>query len=105
MGQLSLTKIFVVVDHDINVHDINEVIWSITTKSDPKRDIIIIDNTPTDTLDPASPILNLGSKMGIDATTKTREEGFMRDIQKLVEVDKDTKILVDKKWIHYGFHN
>lgn len=105
MGQLSLTKIFVVVDHDINVHDINEVIWSITTKSDPKRDILIIDNTPTDTLDPASPILNLGSKMGIDATTKTREEGFMRDIQKLVEVDKDTKILVDKKWIHYGFHN
>ena len=43
--------------------------------------------------------------MGIDATTKTREEGFMRDIQKLVEVDKDTKILVDKKWIHYRFHN
>ncbi len=105
MGQLSLTKIFVVVDHDINVHDINEVIWAITTKSDPKRDILIIDNTPTDTLDPASPILNLGSKMGIDATTKTREEGFMRDIQKLVEVDNDTKILVDKKWIHYGFHN
>ncbi|MGZ5509151.1 MAG: menaquinone biosynthesis decarboxylase [Nitrososphaeraceae archaeon] len=105
MGQLSLTKIFVVVDHDINVHDINEVIWAITTKSDPKRDVLIIDNTPTDTLDPASPILNLGSKMGIDATTKTREEGFMREIQKQVEVDNDTKILVDKKWIHYGFHN
>ncbi|MCJ7637258.1 MAG: menaquinone biosynthesis decarboxylase, partial [Nitrososphaeraceae archaeon] len=51
MGQLSLTKIFVVVDHDINVHDINEVIWAITTKSDPKRDVLIIDNTPTDTLD------------------------------------------------------
>lgn len=105
MGQLSLTKIFVVVDHDINVHDINEVIWAITTKSDPKRDVLIIDNTPTDTLDPASPILNLGSKMGIDSTTKTREEGFMREIQKQVEVDNDTKILVDKKWIHYGFHN
>jgi 4-hydroxy-3-polyprenylbenzoate decarboxylase len=105
MGQLSLTKIFVVVDHDINIHDINEVIWAITTKSDPKRDVLLIDNTPTDTLDPASPILNLGSKMGIDATTKTREEGFMREIQKQVEVDNDTKILVDKKWIHYGFHN
>ncbi|HVP82272.1 MAG TPA: menaquinone biosynthesis decarboxylase [Nitrososphaeraceae archaeon] len=105
MGQLSLTKIFVVVDHDINVHDINEVIWAITTKSDPKRDIIIIDNTPTDTLDPASPILNLGSKMGIDATTKTAEEGFMREIQKPVEVDKDTKNLVDKKWTNYGFSN
>ena len=105
MGQLSLTKIFVVVDHDINVHDINEVIWAITTKSDPKRDIIIIDNTPTDTLDPASPILNLGSKMGIDATTKTAEEGFLREIQKPVEVDYDTKNLVDKKWINYGFSN
>ena len=105
MGQLSLTKIFVVVDHDINVHDINEVIWAITTKSDPKRDIIIIDNTPTDTLDPASPILNLGSKMGIDATTKTAEEGFLREIQKPVEVDDDTKNLVDKKWINYGFSN
>ena len=105
MGQLSLTKIFVVVDHDINVHDINEVIWAITTKSDPKRDIIIIDNTPTDTLDPASPLLNLGSKMGIDATTKTAEEGFLREIQKPVEVDYDTKNLVDKKWINYGFSN
>ncbi len=103
MGQLSLTKIFVVVDHAINVHNINEVIWAITTKSDPKRDIIIIDNTPTDTLDPASPILNLGSKMGIDATTKTVEEGFMREIQKPVEVDKDTKNLVDKRWTNYGF--
>ncbi|HKO41009.1 MAG TPA: menaquinone biosynthesis decarboxylase [Nitrososphaeraceae archaeon] len=103
MGQLSLTKIFVVVDHAINVHNINEVIWAITTKSDPKRDIIIIDNTPTDTLDPASPFLNLGSKMGIDATTKTAEEGFMREIQKPVEVDKDTKNLVDKRWTNYGF--
>ncbi|HET8793145.1 MAG TPA: menaquinone biosynthesis decarboxylase, partial [Nitrososphaeraceae archaeon] len=103
MGQLSLTKIFVVVDDDINVHDINEVIWAITTKFDPKRDTVIIDNAPTDTLDPASPIVNLGSKMGIDATTKTKEEGFVRDIQKLAEVDIDTKILVDRKWTSYGF--
>src|SRR5918993_1597179 len=105
MGQLALTKMFVVVDNAINVHNINEVIWAITTKSDPKRDIIIVDNTPTDTLDPASPILNLGSKMGIDATTKTAEEGFMREIQKPVEVDNDTKNLVDKKWTNYGFSN
>ena len=103
MGQLSLTKIFVIVDYDINVHDINEVIWAITTKCDPKRDTVIIDNAPTDTLDPASPIVNLGSKMGIDATTKTKEEGFVRDIQKLAEVDIDTKILVDRKWTSYGF--
>jgi 4-hydroxy-3-polyprenylbenzoate decarboxylase len=105
MGQLSLTKIFVVVDYEINVHDINEVIWAITTKSDPKRDVIIIDNTPTDTLDPASPILNLGSKMGIDATTKTKEEGFTREIQTLAQADNDTKALIDKKWVNYGFLN
>jgi 4-hydroxy-3-polyprenylbenzoate decarboxylase len=103
MGQLSLTKIFVVVDYDINVHDINEVIWAITTKFDPKRDTVIIDNAPTDTLDPASPIVNLGSKMGIDATTKTKEEGFMREIQKLAEADNDTQTLVDRKWASYGF--
>jgi 4-hydroxy-3-polyprenylbenzoate decarboxylase len=104
MGQLSLTKIFVVVDHDINVHNINDVIWAITTKSDPKRDTIIIDNTPTDTLDPAAPILNLGSKLGIDATTKTSEEGYLRDLQKLAVVDEQTKSKVDNKWKEYGFN-
>ena len=103
LGQLSLTKFFVVVDHDINVHDINDVIWAITTRSDPKRDTLIIDNTPTDTLDPASPILNLGSKMGIDATTKSKEEGYYREIQKLAEVDQATKLLVDQNWNQYGF--
>ncbi|MDO8639942.1 MAG: menaquinone biosynthesis decarboxylase, partial [Nitrosarchaeum sp.] len=55
MGQLALTKMFVVVDEDINVHDINDVIWAITTRADAARDTIIINNTPTDTLDPASP--------------------------------------------------
>ena len=103
MGQLALTKIFVVVDHDINVNNINEVIWAITTKADPKRDIIIIENAPTDTLDPASPLLNLGSKMGIDATTTWKEEGYQREIQEEVKVDIETKTLVDKKWSQYGF--
>jgi len=105
MGQLSLTKIFVVVDHDINVHDINEVIWAITTKSDPKRDIIIIDNAPSDTLDPAAPLLNMGSKLGIDATTKTKEEGYMREIQRLATVDEQTELLVKSRWKEYGFDN
>ena len=58
MGQLALTKIIVVVDSDINVHNVNEVIWAITTRSDAARDTIIINNTPTDTLDPASPKVN-----------------------------------------------
>ena len=103
MGQLSLTKIFVVVDHDINVHNMNDVMWAITTRTDPKRDTIIVDNTPTDTLDPASPLVNLGSKMGIDATTKWKEEGFIREIQQQAIVDNLTKTFVDKKWKEYGF--
>ena len=102
MGQLSLTKMFVVVDEDINVHDINDVIWAITTRADAARDTIIINNTPTDTLDPASPLVNLGSKMGIDATQKTKEEGYQREIQQQVKVDEETKNLVDSKWSNYG---
>jgi len=102
LGQLSLTKIFVVVDDDVNVHDINDVIWAITTRADAARDVMIIDKTPTDTLDPASPLLNLGSKLGIDATQKTKEEGFEREVQEQVKVDDATKSLVDSKWSGYG---
>ena len=80
----------------------DDVIWAITTRADPARDTIIINNTPTDTLDPASPLVNLGSKLGIDATQKTKEEGFMREIQEKVEVDEATKKLVDSKWSSYG---
>ena len=102
LGQLALTKIFVVVDDDVNVHDINDVIWAITTRADAARDTIIINNTPTDTLDPASPLVNLGSKLGIDATQKTKEEGYQREIQEQVKVDDKTKDLVDAKWSQYG---
>jgi 4-hydroxy-3-polyprenylbenzoate decarboxylase len=102
MGQLALTKIFVVVDEDVNVHDLNDVIWAITTRSDAARDTTIINNTPTDTLDPASPLVNLGSKLGIDATQKTKEEGYQREIQELVKSDEITKKMVDSKWSSYG---
>lgn len=101
-GQLALTKMFIVVDQDVNVHDINDVIWAITTRADAARDTVIINNTPTDTLDPASPLVNLGSKLGIDATQKTAEEGFERQIQEKVEVDEQTKKLVDSRWSSYG---
>ena len=102
MGQLALTKMFVVVDDDIDIHDMNDVIWAVTTRTDAARDTIIINNTPTDTLDPASSLVNLGSKLGIDATQKTREEGYEREIQQQVKVDEDTKNLVDSKWPSYG---
>jgi len=101
-GQLALTKMFIVVDEDVDVHDFNDVIWAITTRADAERDCVIIKNTPTDTLDPASPLVNLGSKLGIDATQKTREEGFTREIQEKVSVDENTKNLVDSRWSSYG---
>ena len=102
LGQLALTKIFIVVDDDVNVHDMDDVIWAMTTRTDAARDVMIIDHTPTDTLDPASPLLNLGSKLGIDATQKTKEEGYQREIQELVKVDEDTKNVVDATWSSYG---
>ena len=105
LGQLALTKILIVVDEDIKVHDFNDVIWAVTTRSDPKRDTLIIENTPTDTLDPASPFLNLGSKMGIDATKKTIEEGYQRPIQEEALVDESTFNLVTKKWSEYGLQD
>ena len=101
MGQLSLTKMFVVVDSDVNVHDMDDVLWALTTRADPARDTMIVSNTPTDTLDPASPLVNLGSKLGIDATTKTREEGYTREIQHLAVVDEKTKQQVDQRWSEY----
>ncbi len=103
MGQLSLTKILIAVDQDVNVHDMNDVIWAVTTRADPKRDTMLIDNAPTDTLDPASPLLNLGSKMGIDATKKMKEEGYERPIQEEALPNESTVRLVTKKWNEYGF--
>jgi 4-hydroxy-3-polyprenylbenzoate decarboxylase len=103
MGQLSLTKILILVDQDVNVHDMNDVIWAVTTRADPKRDTMLIDNAPTDTLDPASPLLNLGSKMGIDATKKMKEEGYERPIQEEALPNESTVSLVTKKWNEYGF--
>jgi 4-hydroxy-3-polyprenylbenzoate decarboxylase len=93
---------FVIVDDDINIQNMDEVLWAITARTDPARDTIIIDNAPTDSLDPASPIVNLGSKLGIDATTKWKEEGYNREIQQIAQVDDNTRSYVDKRWDEYG---
>ncbi|MEM3185722.1 MAG: menaquinone biosynthesis decarboxylase [Conexivisphaerales archaeon] len=102
-GQLSLTKMLVVVDDDINIHNMDEVVWAVTTRTDPARDILIISNVPTDTLDPSSPLRNFGSKLGIDATIKTEAEGHMRNSMQPIIPDKVTSDLVDRKWREYGF--
>ncbi len=99
---LHLTKIIIVVDHDVNVHNWFDVWYAISTRVDPARDVVIIKNTPTDTLDHAASNLNLGSKMGIDATRKFKEE-IGRDFPEEVEASEEIKRLVSKKWYEY-FH-
>ena len=96
---------FITVDHDINVHDMDEVLWAVTTRTDPKRDLMLIENAPTDTLDPSSPLLNLGSKVGIDATTKWHQEGFNRDIQILVVLTRRHRFTSPKDGMNMGSVN
>jgi 4-hydroxy-3-polyprenylbenzoate decarboxylase len=70
LRQFTYTKFIVVVDDDVNVRDWREVIWALTTRVDPVRDTMMVENTPIDYLDFASPVSGLGSKMGLDATNK-----------------------------------
>ena len=102
MGQLMLTKIVIVLDEDVNIHDMDQVIWAVTTRADPARDFVIIDKLPTDTLDLSSSLLNLGSKFGIDATVKSRDEGYDREWQEVVSPDSETASLVTNRWKEYG---
>jgi 4-hydroxy-3-polyprenylbenzoate decarboxylase len=70
LRQFMYTKFIVVVDEDVDVRDWREVIWAMTTRMDPARDTMLVENTPIDYLDFASPVSGLGSKMGLDATSK-----------------------------------
>ena len=70
LRQFTYTKFVIVTDDDIDVRDWQQVIWAITTRVDPARDTTLVENTPIDYLDFASPVSGLGSKMGIDATGK-----------------------------------
>ncbi len=101
LRQFMYTKFVIVCDDDVNARDWNDVIWAITTRMDPIRDTILMDNTPIDSLDFASPVVGLGSKMGLDATNKwagetTREWG--RPIQK----DPEVVAKVDALWSILG---
>ncbi|MFN9806090.1 MAG: 3-octaprenyl-4-hydroxybenzoate decarboxylase, partial [Betaproteobacteria bacterium] len=74
LRQFMYTKFIVVVDEDVDARDWKEVIWAITTRVDPVRDTVLVENTPIDYLDFASPVSGLGSKMGIDATNQKPRE-------------------------------
>lgn len=102
LRQFMYTKFIVVVDEDVDIRDWKEVIWAITTRVDPIRDTTLVDNTPIDYLDFASPVSGLGSKMGIDATNKWPGE-TSREWGKTIAMDDDVKQRVDALWESLGF--
>lgn len=101
LKQFMYVKYIVVVDDDIDVHNWADVAWALATRVDPARDTVIIEDTPIDYLDFSSPVLELGSKMGIDATMKRPPE-VTREWGRKVEMDKRIVELVDKRWEEYG---
>ncbi|MHB8396968.1 MAG: menaquinone biosynthesis decarboxylase [Thermoplasmataceae archaeon] len=98
MGQLMFSKIIVIVDSDIDVHDRKQVIWAMTTRIDPQRDVFIIPGAVTDTLDHPSQILNYGSKMGIDATRKGKSEGYNRVWPEVLDIPEELKNSMNARW-------
>ena len=101
LRQFMYTKFIVVTDADIDVRDWKEVIWAITTRVDPVRDTVLVDNTPIDYLDFASPVSGLGGKMGIDATNKMPGE-TQREWGRPIAMDDATKARVDAIWQQLG---
>jgi 4-hydroxy-3-polyprenylbenzoate decarboxylase len=102
MGQMSFTKMIVIVDGWVNVQDTSEVVWRIGNNVDPKRDVVILEG-PLDVLEHASLIPAYGGKMGIDATKKLPSEGFTREWPDDIEMSTEIKRLVDERWNEYGF--
>ncbi|MFX1673022.1 UbiD family decarboxylase [Paraburkholderia sp. A2WS-5] len=101
LRQFMYTKFIVVVDDDVNIRDWKEVIWAITTRIDPARDTVLVENTPIDYLDFASPIAGLGSKMGLDATNKWPGETD-REWGRAIEMTQDVKVRVDRLYEELG---
>ncbi len=101
LRQFMYTKFVIVVDDDIDVRNWKEVIWAVTTRMDPKRDMTLIDNTPIDYLDFASPVSGLGSKVGMDATHKWQGE-TSREWGVSIAMDQDIVDKVDAIWEKLG---
>jgi 4-hydroxy-3-polyprenylbenzoate decarboxylase len=97
LGQAMFTKVVVVVDHDVNVQDSREVVWKALCAIDPERDIEFILG-PVDTLDHAARLQDFGSKMGIDATRKWKEEGYVGRWPDEIKMDDATKSRVETLW-------
>lgn len=101
LGQLSFTKFIIIVDKTVDVHDISAVGLAIFNNIDPKRDMFFVDG-PVDTLNHASPERDFGSKVGMDATSKLKEEGYTRVWPEEIAMDEGTKKKVDQMWGDLG---
>lgn len=101
LRQFMYTKFVIVTDEDINIRNWEDVIWAITTRMDPVRDTVMIENTPIDYLDFASPVAGLGSKMGLDATNKMPGE-TNREWGNPIVMDTSVKAKVDQLWDQLG---
>lgn len=101
LRQFMYTKFVVVVDDDVDARNWEDVIWAMTTRMDPSRDTTLIENTPIDYLDFASPVSGLGSKMGLDATNKWPGE-TTREWGETIVMDDEVKARVDAMWQEMG---
>lgn len=102
LGQLMFSKIIIVVDKEVDVQNVEEVLFYVGSNVDAKRDVTIVEG-PVDVLDHASPLMGAGSKMGIDATTKWAEEGYQREWPQEIRMSDEVIALVDERWKKYGF--
>ncbi|MDB3992089.1 4-hydroxy-3-polyprenylbenzoate decarboxylase [Gammaproteobacteria bacterium] len=101
LRQFMYTKFIIVVDEDIDIRQWEDVIWAVTTRMDPSRDTVLIENTPIDYLDFASPVSGLGSKMGLDATNKYEGE-TNRAWGKPIEMSAEVAKRIDELWDDLG---
>jgi 4-hydroxy-3-polyprenylbenzoate decarboxylase len=101
LRQFMYTKFIIVTDDDVDIRDWKEVIWAMTTRVDPARDTIIVENTPIDYLDFASPVSGLGAKMGIDATNKWSAE-TSRTWGRPIAMTDAVKRRIDALWDELG---
>jgi 4-hydroxy-3-polyprenylbenzoate decarboxylase len=97
LRQFMYTKFVIVVDEDICARDWKDVIWAMTTRMDPVRDTVLVESTPIDYLDFASPVSGLGSKIGFDATSKWRGE-TSRQWGRPILMDDAVRRRVDALW-------
>lgn len=104
LRQFMYTKFVIVTDDDVDVRNWEDVIWAMTTRMDPTRDTVLIDNTPIDYLDFASPVSGLGSKMGMDATNKMSGETD-REWGEPIEMDDGVKQRIDALWSDLGIES